>query len=184
MNTTSHTYNLRLLACLLYFIFNSCQHPESSKLPIYDVSDFDSRLVNDDLDTNEDHRIKSFNLINQNGKPIDQEAYRNKIYIADFFFARCLSICPVMTGNMKKLQDEFAETDEIKLLSISVTPKIDSVPILKAYAKKHQANAEKWNICTGDKEHIYDLAGAVFSPQQKMETENYRISSILQILPL
>jgi len=128
-------------------------------LPIYQPAQVNSKLV----DTSVAHRIKyhtisDFNLINQNGDIITQAFYDDKIYVADFFFTTCQSICPVMTKNMKKVQDKLINDKEILLLSHSVTPEIDSVEQLKRYAISHQINDDKWNLVTGDKKQIYNLA--------------------------
>ncbi len=128
-------------------------------LPIYQPAQVNSKLV----DTSVAHRIKyhtisDFNLINQNGDIITQAFYDDKIYVADFFFTTCQSICPVMTKNMKKVQDKLINDKEILLLSHSVTPEIDSVEQLKRYAILNQINDDKWNLVTGDKKQIYNLA--------------------------
>ena len=128
-------------------------------LPIYQPAQVNSKLV----DTSVAHRIKyhtisDFNLINQNGDINTQAFYDDKIYVADFFFTTCQSICPVMTKNMKKVQDKLINDKEILLLSHSVTPEIDSVEQLKRYAISHQINDDKWNLVTGDKKQIYNLA--------------------------
>lgn len=130
----------------------------NQELPVYKVSDFNTELVDNSVKKDAKHFVSDFELTNQNGKTITQEDYKSKIYVADFFFTRCPSICPVMTDNMQKLQEEFLDNPDVMLLSISVTPKLDSVPILKEYAQKHNALSSKWNITTGDKKHIYNLA--------------------------
>lgn len=133
------------------------------ELPIYNPSDLNPELVDSSMLTiNDGHTISDFNLINQNGAIITQNDYENKIFVTDFFFTRCPSICPVMTNNMEKLQNEFLKDERVKLLSISVTPEMDSIPILKSYAKKNGAITTKWNITTGYKKHIYELARKSF----------------------
>ena len=104
------------------------------------------------------HKIADFSLINQNGKTITQEDYKDKIYIADFFFTTCPTICPIMTDHMYQIQKEILDDDEVMLLSHSVTPKIDSVAQLKRYALQKGVNDKKWNLVTGDKKQIYELA--------------------------
>ncbi len=129
------------------------------ELPIYNPTDFNPELVDNDLsNVSNGHKVADFTLTNQNGEIITQDNYENKIYIADFFFTRCPSICPIMANNMKKLQTVFQKDEAIMLLSISVTPEMDSVPVLHDYAVKNGAIDSKWNITTGDKKHIYDLA--------------------------
>lgn len=97
-------------------------------------------------------------MINQNGKTITQDDYKDKIYVADFFFTTCQTICPIMTDHMVKIQDAIANDDEVMLLSYSVTPQIDDVAQLKKYAIEKGVNDKKWNLVTGDKKEIYELA--------------------------
>jgi protein SCO1/2 len=104
------------------------------------------------------HFIPDFALTNQNGKIITQKYYENKIYVADFFFTTCGTICPIMTSNMKKVQRAVLLDDEIKLLSHSVMPEIDTVAQLKKYAKEKGVIDSKWNLVTGSKKDIYNLA--------------------------
>ncbi|MBT8292267.1 MAG: SCO family protein [Eudoraea sp.] len=126
---------------------------------VYNPSDLNPALVDRSLqDMNANHKIGPFSLINQNGDTITEKNYEGKIYVADFFFTRCPTICPVMTNNMEKLQTEFLNDADVKLLSLSVTPEYDSVPVLYNYASKNGALDTKWNITTGSKRHIYELA--------------------------
>jgi protein SCO1/2 len=104
------------------------------------------------------HTIADFELINQNGEIVTQENYKNKIYIADFFFTRCPGICVAMAYNMGELQEFYKTDDDILFLSHSVTPVMDSVSVLRAYADKKGVIDSKWNVTTGSKKHIYELA--------------------------
>ncbi len=118
------------------------------------------------------HTIPDFSFINQLGENITQEDYRGKIYIADFFFTTCTGICRSLSLNMAKLQNIFAEDSEVLLLSHSVTPEIDSVPVLKKYADNYGVNSSKWNLVTGNKEQIYELARtAYFSDEDFVKTK-------------
>jgi len=129
------------------------------RLPVYNPSDVNPKLVDEDLThIRRNHKVAPFELINQNGETITQNDYNDKIYVADFFFTRCMTICPVMTNNIGKLQEVFKNDEDIKFLSLSVTPVIDSVSVLRAYADKKGVIDAKWNITTGDKKHIYALA--------------------------
>ena len=129
------------------------------KLPVYNPVDVNPRLVDQSLlHINSNHKIGDFSLINQNGKVITQEDYKDKIYVSDFFFTTCPTICPIMTHNMAKIQKEFGEDDSVMLLSHSVTPEIDSVSVLRDYADEKGVIDAKWNVTTGDKKHIYELA--------------------------
>ena len=144
---------------LLLFIFISCDEVSKKQLPIYNPTDFNPKLVDKSIrNVSDNHRVKDFNLINQNGNNVTSKDYENKIYVVDFFFTRCPSICPIMTDNMKKIQDEYINNDDIMLLSMSVTPDIDDIEVLKEYAVEKGVNDSKWNITTGPKKHIYELA--------------------------
>lgn len=104
------------------------------------------------------HTIPEFNFQNQFGQYISNEAYKDKIYIADFFFTSCPVQCPKMTKQMKSLQDEFIRDDKIMFVSFSIDPKRDTVEKLKAYADEYGVIPGKWNLLTGDRDIIYDLA--------------------------
>ena len=144
---------------LLAFIFISCNQDSKNQLPIYNPVDFNPKYVDKSIqNVNKNHTVKDFNLINQNGNNVTSKDYENKIYVVDFFFTRCPSICPIMTDNMKKIQDEYINNDDVMLLSMSVTPDIDDIEVLKDYAVEKGVNDSKWNITTGKKNHIYELA--------------------------
>tara|TARA_S200000501_G_scaffold97838_1_gene91170 strand:+ start:473 stop:1159 length:687 start_codon:yes stop_codon:yes gene_type:complete len=162
-------------------IFNIALTPEK-KLPIYSPSMVSSDLVDDDLKhVKKYHKISDFNLVNQNGQETTQNNYDKKIYVADFFFTTCPNICPIMTGNMLFLQNELSDQD-VMFASFSVTPEIDSVEVLKKYAIDKGVNDKKWNLMTGDKKQIYNLARKSFlvvknNPQMDshdmIHTENF-----------
>jgi len=136
-----------------------CNKLSEQQLPVYSPSDFNQALVDKSLrKTNKDHKVADFHLINQNGKTVTQEDYQDKIYVADFFFTSCQGPCPIMTGNMAKVQEVFLTNNDIMFLSLSVTPDIDSIPKLREYATKKGVIDSKWNVTTGEKKHIYELA--------------------------
>ena len=129
------------------------------KLKIYNPADVNPRLVDKNVKhIQKNHTIANFELINQNGETITNKDYKDKIYIADFFFTRCPSICIPMAFHMGELQKTYIKDPEIMFLSHSVTPTIDSVSVLKAYAIDKGVVDGKWNVTTGNKKHIYDLA--------------------------
>jgi len=131
----------------------------TKKLPVFNPSDVNPKLVDESVfHVRRNHKVADFKLINQNGDTITQDSYADKIYVTDFFFTRCMTICPIMTNNIGKLQEVFKNDDDILFLSLSVTPVIDSVSVLKEYAILKGVDDAKWNITTGDKKHIYDLA--------------------------
>ncbi len=129
------------------------------KLKVYAPVDINEELVDSTLQhVKKYHTIADFSLINQNGEQITQENYQDKIYVADFFFTTCQTICPIMTDHMKQIQEALKEDREVLLLSHSVTPEIDSVAQLKKYALEKGVDSKKWNLVTGNKKEIYALA--------------------------
>lgn len=153
------------------------------RLPVYQPSMVNPELVDSTLVyVKKYHSIADFKLINQNGDTISQADYADKIYVADFFFTTCPTICPVMTANMADLQQIIKDDDEVMLLSHSVTPEIDSVPQLKKYALEKGVIDAKWNLVTGDKKQIYELARKSYlavltdgdgGPYDMIHTENF-----------
>ncbi len=129
------------------------------KLKIYNPADVNPRLVDFSMKhITKDHTIADFELTNQNGQKITNKNYKDKIYVADFFFTRCQTICINMAYNMGELQNLYKKDTDIMFLSHSVTPEIDSVTVLKEYADRKGVIDGKWNITTGAKTHIYELA--------------------------
>ncbi len=153
------------------------------RLAIYQPSMVNPDLVDSTLVyVKKYHSIADFKLINQNGDTVTQKQYAQKIYIADFFFTTCPTICPVMTANMVDIQKIIQDDDEVMLLSHSVTPEIDSVPQLKKYALEKGVIDAKWNLVTGDKKQIYELARKSYlavlddgdgGPYDMIHTENF-----------
>jgi protein SCO1/2 len=130
-----------------------------TKLKVYSPADVNPRLVDFSVKhITKDHTIADFKLSNQNGEIITNKTYANKIYVADFFFTRCQSICIAMAYNMSELQDFYKNDADIMFLSHSVTPVMDSVSVLKDYAERKGVVDGKWNVTTGSKKHIYELA--------------------------
>jgi protein SCO1/2 len=104
------------------------------------------------------HQIASFNLTNQIGQVVNQNTTKNKIYIANFFFATCQSICPMMSNQLQEVQKAFLADDSVLILSHSVNPLHDTVAVLNNYADTYGAKTNKWHLLTGNKKQIYDLA--------------------------
>ena len=147
-----------IILCMAVFMV-SCKQRSEKQLPVYNPSDLNEVLVDKTLrNTSKDHTVSDFELINQNGITITQDDYKDKIYVADFFFTKCQGPCPIMTDNMAKVQEVFVTNDDIMFLSLSVTPDLDSVPALREYATRKGVIDSKWNVTTGEKKHIYELA--------------------------
>ncbi len=128
-------------------------------LPIYNPSQLDERLVDPSIQRKEKgHRTLPFSLTNQNGETITEQNVKGKVFVADFFFTTCPTICKDMAIQKRRLQEAFKEDDRFMLLSHTVTPEVDSVPVMKEYAEMQGAISGRWELLTGDKPQIYKLA--------------------------
>lgn len=143
-----------IIISIIYNIFDVYK-----PLPIYQPAMVNTEMVDSTIQYKKKyHKIADFSLTNQNGETITQNTYKDKIYVADFFFTTCQTICPIMTDHMVQIQKEIINDPDVMLLSHTVTPEIDSVAQLKKYALKKGVNDAKWNLVTGDKKQIYQLA--------------------------
>ena len=153
-------------------------------LPVYQPAMIDPKLVDESIQfVKKYHTIAPFTMTNQNGQTITEKDYENKVYVADFFFTTCPSICPIMTKNMFSLQEKLkTKYPEVKLLSYSVTPEIDTIEQLKRYAVENKVDDKIWNLVTGDKKEIYILARKSYlvvqndgngGPHDMIHTENF-----------
>ena len=149
---------LFLLSGVIIFTIHGILKPKEI-LPVFQPADVNAEMVDSTLQhVKKYHTIADFSLTNQNGKTITQKDYEGKIYVADFFFTTCQTICPIMTGHMVEIQKKIGNDPEVLLLSHTVMPEIDSAEVLKKYALEKGVNDAKWNLVTGDKQQIYDLA--------------------------
>lgn len=164
---------------LFYYILKPLE-----TLPIYQPAEVNEKLVDSSIiHVSKYHKIADFKLTNQNGEKITQEFYNDKIYVADFFFTTCQDICPVMTKNMYQLQQELKNDNNILFLSHTVIPEIDTVEQLKKYAIENKIDESRWNLVTGDKKQIYDLARKSYLAVEDVEfgefdmihTENFML---------
>ncbi len=164
---------LFILSGIIIFVFYNILYVEKP-LPIYQPNRIDASLVDSSIQHQRKyHTIADFKLVNQNGETITQDTYKDKIYVADFFFTTCQTICPIMTDQMHRIQEELKHDNEVLLLSHSVTPEIDSVEQLKRYAIEKGVNDEKWNLVTGDRKQIYDLARKSYLVVKHDDSEDY-----------
>jgi protein SCO1/2 len=163
MLSTLRKYKLFLstvivLSAIILTLFYSALKPKKM-LPIYNPSMVNPELVDSTVQyISKYHTISDFSFTNQNGKIITQKDYDGKIYVADFFFTTCGSICPKMTMNLAVIQKEMINNPKVMLLSHTVFPETDSVAVLKKYAIKNGVLDNKWNLVTGDKKQIYTMA--------------------------
>jgi protein SCO1/2 len=103
------------------------------------------------------HQIPPFSFTDQDGNPFTEQDVAGKIYVADFIFTSCPSICPVMTGNMLKVQQAFKNDERVMIVSHTIDPEYDSPEVLKKYAAEKGADTRQWKFLTGDRETIYSL---------------------------
>jgi protein SCO1/2 len=149
---------LILFSVVTISLFYSALKPQRT-LPIYNPADVNPELVDSTIQyKSKYHTIADFSFVNQNGDTITQKNYEGKIYVADFFFTTCGSICPKMTTNLAEVQKAILNNPKVMLLSHTVFPEVDSIPVLKEYAIKNGVVDSKWNLVTGDKKEIYTMA--------------------------
>ena len=155
----------------------------SDRLPVYHPSQLDTRLVDPGVRTEEgEHHITDFHLTDQRGRPLTLDSVRGRILLVDFFFTTCGSICPKMSSQMVRVQEAWRDEPRVLLLSHSVTPEMDSVPVLAAYAERYGVDHAHWRLLTGDRAQIYRLARRSYfaaldegdgGPNDFVHTENF-----------
>ena len=151
------------------WLLNACQKPKTEALPYYNTADLTPRWYSQaQLDTIQKHEIGSFRFIDQSGAQISEESVKDRIYVANFFFSICPSICPTMTQNLMAVQKAFKNDENIVLLSYSVMPATDSIAQLKRYAERWKINPRQWHLLTGNKEQIYRLARQAYFAEKEM----------------
>lgn len=188
MNWKMKLYSLKSYSVILCCLFFSCKQKENTSrvevLPYYQDASFTPHwLTPYAKELNSFHKIPDFSLVNQQGKIVTSETFDDKIYVTDFFFTTCPGICPKMTSNMLLLQEEFKDDEDVLLLSHSVTPERDSIPILQEYAELKGVLNSKWHLVTGDRDIIYDLGrnfyfveedlGETKTKEDFLHTENF-----------
>lgn len=148
--------------CILLLVVCACQPKEQAQkenLPYYNTADFTPNWYTEkQLDTLKLHKISDFSFIDQEGKKVSNETVKGKIYVANFFFTICPSICPNMTQNLLTVHHTFKNDADILMLSHSVMPATDTVAQLKKYANRWEIDAQRWHLLTGEKDKIYALA--------------------------
>ena len=153
--------SLKKSSSVIFLIMLVCcrQKPATLPLPFINKPDFTPEWIKkEDVSYSSIHRIPAFSFIDQDGETVTEKNVDGKIYVADFIFTRCGSICPKMTANMGILQEKYKNDPDVMFLSHSVTPEMDSVPVLKKYAVERGVISGKWHLLTGNKDDIYRLA--------------------------
>jgi len=147
--------SILLLPSIFYLILSTGEH-NFTRLPYYGPKE---AQVNDQnkYDTLY-HKIPYFEFTNQDGNIVSSDDLLGNIYVADFFFVTCPTICPKMTVNMAYIQNKFKDKDDLRFISMTVNPEHDDVKVLKEYSEKVHADTKSWSFLTGDKDKIYDVA--------------------------
>tara|TARA_B100000989_G_scaffold49086_1_gene32192 strand:- start:1932 stop:2555 length:624 start_codon:yes stop_codon:yes gene_type:complete len=149
---------------LLAYFFISCSEQKEA-LPFYNSPDFTPVFEKPKKDS---HTINSFVFTNHNNKDFGTKDLVGKIHVANFIFTSCTNICPVMTTNMTKLENEFLNDEDVELVSFTVTPWIDSPELLKRYKKDFTLNSNNWTFLTGDKNKIYKIARESYFAEEEI----------------
>ena len=139
-------------------LFVSC-NSENKKLPILGEREPVEKIVNGKTVIDTIYKtIPDFNFMNQDSVMISNQTLQNSIYVADFFFTSCPSICPIMSKNMLDVYNKYKGNEEVKFLSHTIDPKHDTIPVLKKYATKLGVDSKQWNFVYGDRESVYKIA--------------------------
>jgi len=136
---------------IIIFLYSCGINPSIDPLPIYGEKDID------EFGNDVDHVIRDFSFTNQNGEVVSLEKFKNTVFISDFFFTTCPSICPIMTKQLARVQKEL-EGEEYRIISHTVNPEFDTENVLLEYSKKQNADLNNWDFVTGDKQAIYKQA--------------------------
>ena len=151
--------SIAVVALIFYFIFSGQPKGVFKKLPVLGNHHLDTVLVNNAqrIDTVY-HTIPPFKFMNQDGKTVDQSIVKGKVYVADFFFTTCQTICPVMSKQLDRVYKSYKDENDLMILSFTVQPETDTAEQLERYAKSFNANTKRWVFLTGEKPALYELA--------------------------
>lgn len=159
----------------LLILFTACDS-SSKKLPILGAREAVSKEVNGTVVVDTVYKtIPKFSFLNQDSVEITNKDFDNSIYIADFFFTSCPSICPIMHRNMLKIHDKYKGNEELMFLSHSIDFKYDTPSVLKAYGEKLGISGNQWQFASGSKESIYGIAAdyMVFAAEDEQVAGGY-----------
>lgn len=152
-------------ACAMVLVAFGCGQSQKKRmneelaLPYYSEATFTPEwIAADDPKYPTIHQVEDFAFLNQNGDTLSNAFFDGKIYVTNFFFTICPSVCPRMTKNLKKIQTEFAADGDVKILSHTVMPWVDSVARLAEYAQLNDIDSQQWQLVTGDKKDLYHMA--------------------------
>lgn len=152
--------HLFIIGAIIFIIGCNSGSKESHKLPILSgVEEVKRKEVNGEYIFEEVYQtLPSFQFVNQDGDSVTEKHFKGKVFVTDFFFTSCPTICPTMSANMLKLYEHFEENPHVLFLSHSIDPRHDSVHVLSRYAHKLEVTSDKWHFITGVKDEIFDIA--------------------------
>ena len=144
---------------VLVMVFAACKSNTAKVLPIYGNRSAENKTVNGQQVTDTVYQtVPAFQFVNQYGDSVGSKNLQDKIYVADFFFTSCPSICPGMQRNMLTVYNTFMDTADVKIISFTIDPKHDTAAVLKKYADKLGVSGNSWWFLNGDKDKVYELA--------------------------
>lgn len=156
------------VGCAYYF-----KRPKEEKLPVINPIDVEEEMVDPELlRIGYGHKVGSFSFLNQNGETITEKEVKGRVHVAEYFFTTCGTICPKMNQQMKRVHEKYKSNDDVRILSFTVNPEVDSVEQMKRYADGHKANSKQWHFLTGDKEKLYELARKSYFVLKPAEAQN------------
>jgi len=156
---------------IAYYFLQKGSEPKTPK--ILNPIDLNPETVDQDLlQVGQGHTIGDFLFVNQDGKIIGLKDVKNKVFVAEYFFTTCQTICPLMNNQMQRVQETFLNEMDFSILSFTVNPEVDSVSQLKRYSLERKAKNGKWHFLTGKKEKLYEVARKSFFLLKKSEVEN------------
>lgn len=153
-----NTYQLAAFVCMLIFA-NSCSQPYGkTELPVMGRQKIVEKVVAGQtvLDTL-DHMVADFAFYNQDSVLVSNDTFKDQIYVSDFFFTSCPTICPKMKKQMLRVYNKFENNPQVAILSHTIDPKHDNVQVLHDYAEALGVSSAKWHFVTGDEDDIYNL---------------------------
>lgn len=154
-----------------YFMIN--QNQNKHELKVYNPIDVKAEMVDSLMQgKGYGHRIGNFSFLNQEGKKISLADVKGAVFVAEYFFTTCETICPAMNKQMQRVQKAYLTNEQVKILSFTVDPEVDTVAQMKNYADGHGAKVGKWHFLTGDKDKLYDLARKSFFVLKPAEAAN------------
>ncbi|MEM1094106.1 MAG: SCO family protein [Bacteroidota bacterium] len=173
-----------LIPAALLLLCVGCQREAGTPLPYYRSAELTPEwLTEPEAQAPDLHRIADFALTNQAGETISQADVSGKIYVANFFFAQCATICPSLRSNMAAVQTAFADDDDVLILSHSVMPEADTVPVLAAYAQVNDVQLGKWHLLRGEQEAVATLADASYFSAFGLNTTFYHSENFVLVDP-